>query len=176
MELGHADAPNGARRWWRQAAVLLADAVAAALIIGAALGDTKAQDLESGKRVYERANCVGCHKWHGAGGGGYGGLALSLRETTLDRDGLIETVRCGRPGTGMPYHERNAYKDGGCFGLTEADLGADMPPKGQDMLRPREMEAVADYIIAAIKGRGEPTREECAAFWGEGARQCDEIR
>ncbi len=76
----------------------------------------------------------------------------------------------------MPYHERNAYKNGGCFGLTEEDLGADMPPKGQDMLRPREIEAVADYVLAAIKGRGAPTAEECAAFWGEGARQCQETR
>ncbi len=145
--------------------------VGAGVVLSAA-----AQDLEAGQRVYERANCVGCHKWHGAGGGGYGGLALSLRETTLDREGIIETIRCGRPGTGMPYHARNAYRGGGCFGLTEADLGADLPPKGQDMLRPREIEAVADYVIAAIKGRGEPTLDECLAFWGEGARQCDEMR
>ena len=34
-----------------------------------------------GKQVYESANCMGCHKWHGQGGGGYGGVALSLRET-----------------------------------------------------------------------------------------------
>ena len=171
----HAAAPNGARQ--RRPVVARWGAAVGAVLLGAGVVlSAAAQDLEAGQRVYERANCIGCHKWHGAGGGGYGGLALSLRETTLDRQGIIETVRCGRSGTGMPYHERNAYKDGGCFGLTEADLGADMPPKGQDMLRPREMEAVADYIIAAIKGRGEPTREECAAFWGEGARQCDEIR
>ena len=172
MKSWHAGASNGARRW-RPAVARLAGIVA--LVVGAAL-PAAAQDLESGKRVYQAANCVGCHKWHGAGGGGYGGLALSLRDTTLDRAGLIETVRCGRPGTGMPYHERNAYKDGGCFGLTEKDLGADMPPKGQDMLRPREIEAVADYVLAAIKGRGAPTAEECAAFWGEGARQCQETR
>ena len=172
-ESRHADAWNGTRRWWPTAVRL---AGIAALIIGAMPGDARTQDLEAGKRVYERANCVGCHKWHGGGGGGYGGLALSLRETALDRQGIIEVVRCGRPGTGMPYHERNAYKSGDCFGLTEADLGADMPPKGQSMLRPREIEVVADYVLAAIRDRGEPTLEECVAFWGEGARQCDEMR
>ncbi|MET0515814.1 MAG: c-type cytochrome, partial [Nitrospiraceae bacterium] len=36
---------------------------------------------EGGKAVFKRANCVGCHKWHGNGGGGYGGDALSLRKT-----------------------------------------------------------------------------------------------
>ena len=35
----------------------------------------------AGKTVFSRANCVGCHKWHGNGGGGYGGDALSLRKT-----------------------------------------------------------------------------------------------
>ena len=40
---------------------------------------------EAGKAIYERANCVGCHKWSGVGGGGYGGAALSLRETALDK-------------------------------------------------------------------------------------------
>ena len=51
----------------------------------------------AGKAVFSRANCVGCHKWHGNGGGGYGGDALSLRKTELTRDQIIETVGCGRP-------------------------------------------------------------------------------
>ncbi len=34
---------------------------------------TQGGDIEAGKRVYDKANCVGCHKWHGGGGGGYGG-------------------------------------------------------------------------------------------------------
>ena len=29
---------------------------------------------------------MGCHKWHGDGGPGYGGAALSLRESGLDRE------------------------------------------------------------------------------------------
>ena len=36
-------------------------------------------NVETGQAIYKRANCVGCHKWHGDGGGGYGGAALSLR-------------------------------------------------------------------------------------------------
>ena len=63
--------------------------------ISAARGQAPPSD--PGRRVYEKANCVGCHKWHG--GGGYGGAALSLRETTLERVDLIEVIRCGRPAT-----------------------------------------------------------------------------
>ena len=46
-----------------------------------------AQDrTDVGKQVFKSANCVGCHKWHGNGGGGYGGDALSLRKTELTRE------------------------------------------------------------------------------------------
>lgn len=171
MDRRHVGASNGGRPWG-PAVIGLAGAVALAV---AAITDVAAQDLAAGQRVYEKANCVGCHRWHGGGGGGYGGAALSLRETLLDRDGLVETIRCGRPGTNMPYHERNAYREGSCFGLTAAELGSDMPPIGRDMLRPREIEAVADYVLA-LKERGEPTYEECVEFWGPGARECDAMR
>jgi mono/diheme cytochrome c family protein len=131
---------------------------------------------EPGKEVFRKANCFGCHKWHGDGGGGYGGAALSLRRTELDREQIIEVVRCGRPGTGMPYHERGAYSDGRCNGLTEKDLGDAMPPRAPQPLRLPEIEAVADYVIAAIKGRGEPTLDECLAFWGSDSRMCNSFR
>src|SRR5919106_1117498 len=133
-----------------------------------------AADLATGKRVYEAANCVGCHKWHGGGGGGYGGTALSLRETPLERADLVEVIRCGRPATRMPYHDRSAYNGAECYGgMTRADLGADFPPKAAAFLRAEEIEAVADYVITQIQGKGEPTYQDCIAFWGEGNRECE---
>jgi hypothetical protein len=130
-----------------------------------------------GRRVYEKANCVGCHKWHGGGGGGYGGAALSLRETELDRELLLEVIRCGRPATRMPYHDRNAYKTAECYGgMTATDLGADFPAKAAIFLRAEETEAVVDYVIGQIQGKGEPTYEDCVAFWGEGNRECEAMR
>jgi mono/diheme cytochrome c family protein len=149
-----------------------------ASLCGSSIGPAAAQDnLELGKQVYEKANCVGCHKWHGDGGGGYGGAALSLRETTLEQDLLVEVVRCGRPATGMPYHDRNAYKDVDCYGgMTEADLGADFPPKAATFLRDEEVEAVVVYVATQLRGQGEPTKEDCIAFWGEGSKECASMR
>jgi mono/diheme cytochrome c family protein len=133
-------------------------------------------DLERGKQVYEKANCVGCHKWHGDGGGGYGGAALSLRATSLDHDLLLEVIRCGRPGTRMPYHDRDAYKKVDCYGgTTKADLGADFPPKAATFLRDEEVAAVVVYVARRLQGHGEPTKADCIAFWGQGARQCDSM-
>ena len=138
-------------------------------------GPASAQDVEAGRQVYEKANCIGCHKWHGGGGGGYGGAALSLRESGLDRAGLIEAIRCGRPATRMPYHERTAWRgtERTCYDMTRSELGDDVPPKAAVMLRDEEIEAVTDYVEAEIQGKGEPTKEDCIAFWGEGSRECD---
>jgi mono/diheme cytochrome c family protein len=125
-----------------------------------------------GKAIYEKANCVGCHKWHGGGGGGYGGAALSLRATRLDRDQLIEVVRCGRPGTRMPFHDKNAWSSGGCYGIDPKTLGNDMPPAAPELLTPEETASVVDFVIAHQKGKGRPNRADCIAFWGEGSREC----
>ncbi len=131
--------------------------------------------VDEGKRIFQRANCVGCHKWHGGGGGGYGGDALSLRATQLDRDQIIETVTCGRPGTGMPYFQRSAYdgEEHPCYGLGRQELGKDVPVEANIFLRPSEVGTVADYVIAEVKGRGEPNLAECTAFFGEGSRVCN---
>jgi mono/diheme cytochrome c family protein len=125
-----------------------------------------------GKQVFKSANCVGCHKWHGNGGGGYGGAALSLRKTELTRQQIIETVSCGRPGTGMPFHLRGAYESHPCYGLTRAQIPDSMPPEAAAFLRPGEIEAVTDYVMAHVKGKGEPTYDECITFFGSGSRVC----
>jgi len=128
---------------------------------------------DAGKAVFRRANCFGCHKWHGNGGGGYGGDALSLRRTELDREQIIETVSCGRPGTGMPFFMRGAYDTVKCHGMTRQEVGDRIPPEGGTLLRQPDIEAVADYVLAHIKGKGEPTYDECTGFFGNTSRVCD---
>ncbi len=145
---------------------------AAALAAGAQAQTAGHTPTDEGKRVYERANCMGCHKWHGDGGGGYGGAALSLRRTELSRDQIIETVRCGRPGRGMPYHDREAYDGDGCYGLNRSELAGTMPPAAAVFLREADIEAVTDYVLANIKGKGEPSYADCIAFFGAASHMC----
>src|SRR6201981_228961 len=131
------------------------------------------EPTEAGKAVFKRANCFGCHKWHGNGGGGYGGDALSLRRTELTRDQIIETVACGRPGTGMPYFVRGSYDTTKCHEMSGQDVGDRIPPEGGVFLRAPDIEAVADYVLAHIKGKGEPNYDECVSFFGNTSRVCD---
>lgn len=135
-----------------------------------------ADPTDAGKAIFRRANCFGCHKWHGNGGGGYGGDALSLRKTELTRDQIIATVECGRPGTGMPFFTRGAYDEVECYGMNRERAGAHMPPEANVFLRTSDVEAVADYVLAKIKGKGEPTYDECTAFFGDSSRVCDVYR
>ena len=102
------------------------------------------------------------------------GAAANLRVTRLQRAQLIEVITCGVPGKAMPHFDEEAYTDKRCYGVTEAELGRDTPalPPGAT-LNKREIEAVADYLIAKVIGRGpEITRAECEEAYGEGARMC----
>jgi hypothetical protein len=150
---------------------------AAALVVFLFSGTANAAEnsLETGQAIYKRANCVGCHKWHGDGGGGYGGAALSLRKTELEKPQIMETVKCGRPGTGMPYFSRDSYPSDDapqCYGLTSKDLETMHVAQAGVFLRPGEIEAVADYVISSIKGKGDPNLADCVAFFGEDSKAC----
>ena len=153
-------------------------ALVAALALTSAAAHAGQDDAALGRATYAKANCVGCHKWHGDGGGGYGGSALSLRKTQLDREQIVKTVTCGRPGTGMPYFLRDIYADDAtdhpCYGYSRKDLtGDNHVAEAGNFLRPAEIEAVADYVLSQIKGHGEPNLAECVAFFGETSRVCE---
>lgn len=143
----------------------------AATTAGAFAQSTDPTDV--GKAVFKRANCFGCHKWHGNGGGGYGGDALSLRKTELTKDQIVETVECGRPGTGMPFFMRGAYDTTKCYDMDRKQVGAQMPQEANVFLRHEDVEAVAEYVVTHIKGKGEPTYAECTDFFGNTSHVCD---
>jgi mono/diheme cytochrome c family protein len=136
----------------------------------------EARLLEFGKEIYKvKANCQFCHKWDASGDQGYGGNASSLRKTFLDQEQFAEVVKCGRPGTGMPSHDPNAYSDKRCYGVTREEVGKDLPLLGES-LSAREIDAVVKYLFAKAVGRGTSTYEECVDFWGSETRQCDPMK
>lgn len=133
-----------------------------------------AGDLAEGMRIYKAANCVGCHKWDGQGGGGYGGAAANLRQTQLDYNAIVMTVTCGRPGTGMPHFQENAYDDGHCYGLKAGDIPPDQKVAAPiKWLREHDILTVAKYVDESLKGKGAPTYAQCQAFFGAASRVCE---
>ena len=137
-----------------------------------------AQDYAHGRRIFlEKGDCQYCHGWagNGAGAGQSPGGAANLRKSQLGREQLITVIKCGIPGTPMPHFDEDAYTDTRCYGVTEADLGPRTPPLPPSSTLPsRDIEAVADFLLARIIGRGEITREECREAFGDRAKSCDD--
>jgi mono/diheme cytochrome c family protein len=152
----------------RDTALVAAAALAATI---AALAAQPADPTAYGRRLYhDKAQCSYCHGWaaDGAGEPQSNGGAANLRQSFLNRDQLIEVIMCGRPGTPMPHYDDLAYTDKRCYGVT-----AQRPsPPPTTTLQRREIEAIADYLLAKVISRGPVTREECEEMFGQGARSC----
>src|SRR5205814_5809574 len=103
-------------------------------------------DIAEGMRLYlQKGDCQACHGWAADGRKMDSQMpdGSNLRETRLNRERLIQTINCGRPGTGMPAFDKLAYSDGRC-GLKQADLKSPMPDPPATF-QPREIELVADF-------------------------------
>jgi mono/diheme cytochrome c family protein len=166
------------RQRGRSGSVGAACALLAFVIVQVGVTASSADDFTYGRRLYlDKAQCSYCHGWaaDGAGDPQSNGGGANLRQSFLNRAQVIEVIMCGRPGTPMPRYDEDAYTDPRCYGMTEAELGAKTPglPPGS-ILQRREVEAVADYLLAKIIGRGPVTREECEEAFGTGARSCGE--
>jgi mono/diheme cytochrome c family protein len=149
-----------------------------ALVSLAPVTHAAAQDFTQGRRAYlEKADCGYCHGWagDGAGQGQSPGGAANLRRSQLDREQLIMVIGCGVPGTAMPHFDEQAYTDTRCYGMTEAELGDRTPALPPSTTLPkRDIEALADYLLAKVVGRGPITREECLEAFGERGRSCND--
>ena len=138
--------------------------------------DLEGFDLVKGKKLYIRkANCITCHGWDGAGSGkhprAYSGP--NLREYIKDYEMLVEIISCGRPGSMMPFHDRMAYKDDRCYGLTFSDFEEDeIKPKIGKTIRKDDIHTVAAYVYEYIIGAGVSTVKQCEEFYGKEHLHC----
>ncbi len=125
---------------------------------------TQGQVLYQGK-----GECRKCHGWRGDGNGLEHFYGANLRETFLDREGLAETIMCGRPGTIMPFHDALAYTEHSCYGMLKPDLAAASLTVDQaaGTLQEHEIDAIIDFLFARVIDKGpRPTMEDCVFYWG----------
>ena len=138
-------------------------------------------DPERGKVVYRSVGyCGNCHGWPGDG---ITGILLqaprgaNLRETRLDKDQLIEVIRCGLPGTPMPYHDRAAYREGRCHGLTMADFEPGGKPVRGKTVSEQDLANLVAFLQTRMIGLGEPTFAECTDFFDNpDAKACSRLK
>jgi hypothetical protein len=169
---------NQSNQFSRSAACVVA--VLACMLAGAAQAQSAdPADIAAGMRLFHRdAHCQACHGWAGDGRKMDNQIpdGADLRASTLDRQALIQTIKCGRPGTDMPAYDKFAYSDGRCFGLKQADLKARQlsmfdPPA---TLAPNEVENLADFLMTKVIGKGPLDHAKCIEFWGADVDVCKE--
>lgn len=142
--------------------------------------EPSAENVAEGMRLYRtKADCQACHGWAGDGRKMDTQMpdGANLRAMRLPRAALIAAIKCGRPGRGMPAFDRLAYSDGRCNDLKLADLkrqGLDLPDPAST-LQAREIEAIADFLMAKVVNKGPMDRAKCVEFWGSEVDVCSEF-
>ena len=137
-----------------------------------------AADVEEGMNLYlHKGDCQACHGWAADGRKMDSQMpdGSSLRDTRLDRARLVTTIKCGRPGTGMPAFDKFAYTDGRCYGMKQADLKAPMPDPPATF-QPREVDLVVDFLLQKVVGKGAMDRAKCIEYWGSDVDACREFK
>jgi len=139
-----------------------------------------AGDLAEGLRLYQqKGNCRACHGWAGDSRNTDNEMPVgaNLRETKLTRTLIVMTIKCGRLNSQMPAFDKFAYSDGRCYGKTQADLKAypTRMPDPASPLQPREIELIADFMMARIVGKGPMDHAKCVEFWGSDVDACRDL-
>lgn len=140
------------------------------------VAELEGADIVRGKRMYSQqgGNCISCHGWDGDGTGKNPrseGAAALLRESGLDAQGFIEIISCGIPGTPMPYHDSQAYKDDRCYGMVAADFDAGGVPHKGKSIKKDDIVNLTAYIMTSIQGKPKATYEDCAAWFEKSAEK-----
>jgi mono/diheme cytochrome c family protein len=136
-----------------------------------------ASDIAEGMRLYQqKGNCQACHGWAADGRKTDNQMpdGPNLRETRLNRAGLVMTIKCGRLATQMPAFDKFAYSDGRCYGKKEADLKS-YPTRMPDppaTLQQREIDLIADFLVAKVVGKGPMDHAKCIEYWGSEVEAC----
>ena len=138
------------------------------------------EDVAAGFRIYrQKADCQACHGWAADGRKMESQMpdGANLRATKLDRAKVVQAIKCGIPGKAMPAFDKFAYSDGRCYGLKQADLRAKnlQMPDPPSALLAREIEALADFMLAKIVGKGPMDRSNCIDYWGSDVQACREF-
>jgi len=158
---------------------------AAAFVVPGLQGQDQSQlsssDIADGLRLYQqKADCQACHGWAGDGHKTDSQMptGANLRETKLNRAGLITVIKCGRLNSQMPAFDKFAYSDGRCYGKKQADL-KEYPTRMPDppsTLQQREIVLIADFLMAKIVGKGPMDHDKCVEFWGSETEACKEFK
>src|SRR5215831_1710430 len=153
--------------------------LAFALIIGTC-SFVRAQNgdqVNAGLWTWKTSGCADCHGPFADGDREDDDFPVgaNLRTTRIESPALKMTIRCGRPGTGMPAFEEGAYITNSCYGRPLGSAPENLEPSSRK-LTADEIDAVMAYLQARIIGRGRITRQECLAYYDDQPDSCEDYK
>jgi hypothetical protein len=140
---------------------------------GLAQGDPK---IRAGLDTWQSSGCADCHGPFADGNRDDDDYpqGANLRTTRLGVPDIEMTIRCGRPGTGMPSFDPGAYTDRACYGRPLGARPDDLQPTPRSLTLD-EIGALIAYLKARVVGHGKVTREECLSYY-DGKADCDDFK
>ena len=135
--------------------------------------------IKLGMETWKTAGCTDCHGPFADGDKQReeSPSGPNLRERTHHTVETLKTViGCGRPGSDMPAFQDGAYTTRQCYGRDLGDAPGNMYP-APARLTAEEIDAIANYLLARVIGRGPITKAECLAYHDEAQKSlCDNFK
>jgi mono/diheme cytochrome c family protein len=157
-------------------AVIWVAPLAALLLHGTAALAQEDAKARAGQEIWRSSGCVDCHGPFADGerdDDDYP-MGANLRSTRLDAAGIRLTIMCGRPGTGMPSFDAEAYRVRACYGRPLGEVPDNLQPTPRT-LSLDEIDALVAYLQARVVGHGKVTRAECLLYY-ESKADCDDFK
>jgi hypothetical protein len=87
-----------------------------------------------------------------------------LRGSRLDGATLRQTIRCGRPDSGMPSFDAGAYTVRACYGQPLGAAPDNLYPAPRTLTL-AEIDSLIAYLQAHVLGQRQITHEDCLYYY-----------
>jgi mono/diheme cytochrome c family protein len=156
--------PNPLARHRRGHGIILGLALSA-LCAGGSFAQTE-QQVKAGLEIWKSSGCADCHGPFADGDKQRDEMptGANLRGSRLDGKAIKQTISCGRPDTGMPSFDAEAYTLRPCYGQPLGTAPDNLYPAPR-LLTPAQIDSVITYLQAHVLGRPQITHEECLYYY-----------
>ena len=127
----------------------------------------------------QKGNCQACHGWAGDGHKTDSQMpdAANLRETKLNRAGIghhhqVRAAQHANAGLRQVCLQRRAMLRQEAGRLESV---SDPHARSSATLQQREIDLIADFLMAKIVGKGPMNHAKCVEFWGSETDACKEL-
>jgi hypothetical protein len=128
-------------------------------------------------RTWQTSGCADCHGPFADGDREDDDFPIgaNLRTAKLNPEALTLTIRCGRPGTGMPAFDEGAYTIRQCYGRPLGSAPDKLQPSSRS-LNLDEIDAIVAYLQARIVGHGPITKQKCLSYYDGRETECEDFK